>query len=166
MRTIKMANKLSKLVRKVYKLPQSTHEFLLTKLFTSQVKLAGTAKLKVLKISNEEVSVKLANKKRVQNHIGSIHAVAAALAAESASGIVFGMNVPDSHLPLLKSMSLTYNKRMQGDITATAKLTAEDIKQIASAEKGDLLVPVVLTDESGDSPIECQMCWAWTAKRR
>ena len=77
-----MANKLSKLVSKVYKLPQSTHEFLLTKLFTSQVKFAATAKLKVNQIRNQEVVVTLANKKRVQNHIGGIHAVGAALAAD------------------------------------------------------------------------------------
>lgn len=161
-----MANKLSKLVSKVYKLPKSTHEFLLTKLFTSQVKFAATAKLKVNKISNQQVVVTLANKKRVQNHIGGIHAVGAALAAESASGIVFGMNVPDSHLPLLKSMALEYNKRMQGDITATASLSEQDIALITSQEKGDLVVPVTLSDESGDSPISCEMRWAWVAKKR
>lgn len=161
-----MANKLSKLVSKVYKLPKSTHEFLLTKLFTSQVKFAATAKLKVNKISNQQVVVTLANKKRVQNHIGGIHAVGAALAAESASGIVFGMNVPDSHLPLLKSMTLEYNKRMQGDITATASLSEQDIALITSQEKGDLVVPVTLSDESGDSPISCEMRWAWVAKKR
>lgn len=161
-----MANKLSKLVSKVYKLPKSTHEFLLTKLFTSQVKFAATAKLKVNKISNQQVVVTLANKKHVQNHIGGIHAVGAALAAESASGIVFGMNVPDSHLPLLKSMTLEYNKRMQGDITATASLSEQDIALITSQEKGDLVVPVMLSDESGDSPISCEMRWAWVAKKR
>lgn len=161
-----MANKLSKLVNKIYKLPKSTHEFLLTKLFTSQVKFAGTAKLRVLSISNDKVVVKLANKKRVQNHIGGIHAVGAALAAESASGIVFGMNVPDSHLPLLKSMTLEYNKRMQGDITATAQLSSQVITAISSDEKGGLIVPVVLSDESGDSPIHCEMRWAWVPKKR
>lgn len=161
-----MTNKLSKLVSKVYKLPQSTHEFLLTKLFTSQVKFAATAKLKVNQISNQEVVVTLANKKRVQNHIGGIHAVGAALAAESASGIVFGMNVPDSHLPLLKSMTLEYNKRMQGDIKATASLSEQAIAAIKSQDKGDVVVPVVLTDQSGESPINCEMRWAWVAKKR
>jgi hypothetical protein len=161
-----MANRLSKLVKKVYKLPKSTHEFLLTKLFTSQVKLAGTARLRILAMSESEATVRLANKKRVQNHIGGIHAVGAALAAESASGIVFGMNVPDSHLPLLKSMTLEYNKRMQGAICAKATLSDEQKMLINSQEKGDILVAVTLTDESGEAPIECQMCWAWVPKRR
>ena len=161
-----MANKLSKLVKGIYKLPQATHQFLLTKLFNSQVKFAGTAKLKVLSISEQQVVAKLANKKRVQNHIGGIHAVGAALAAESASGIVFGMNVPDTHLPLLKSMKLEYKARMQGDITAKAHLTAAQINEIKTHDKGDLLVPVTLTDESGQSPIECEMLWAWTPKKK
>lgn len=161
-----MANKLSKLVKKVYRLPKSTHTFLLTKLFTSQVKFAGTAKLKVCEITHTQVVAKLANKKRVQNHIGGIHAVGAALAAESASGIVFGMNVPDTHLPLLKSLTLNFNKRMQGDITACASLSEAQIQQIQTEPKGDLIVPVTLTDESGEEPIECLMNWAWTPKKR
>lgn len=161
-----MANKLSKMVSKIHSLPPSFHQFLLTKLFTSQVKFAGTAKLNVCEISNTRVVAKLANKKRVQNHIGGIHAVGAALAAESASGIVFGMNVPDSHLPLLKSMTLNFNKRMQGDITAVASLSEQQIAQIQSDAKGDLIVPVTLTDESGEEPIECLMNWAWTPKKR
>jgi acyl-coenzyme A thioesterase PaaI-like protein len=135
-------------------------------LFTSQVKLAGTARLRILAMSESEATVRLANKKRVQNHIGGIHAVGAALAAESASGIVFGMNVPDSHLPLLKSMTLEYNKRMQGAICAKATLSDEQKTLINSQEKGDILVPVTLTDESGETPIECQMNWAWVPKRR
>ena len=93
-------------------------------------------------------------------------AVGAALAAESASGIVFGMNVPDSHLPLLKSMTLEYNKRMKGAICAKATLSDEQKAMINTQEKGDLLVPVTLTDESGEAPIECQMNWAWVPKKR
>ncbi len=161
-----MANKLSRMVRKVNALPSRFHSFLLTKLFTSQVKFAGTAKLKIEQISHEQVVVSLANRKRVQNHIGGIHAVAAALAAESASGIVFGMNVPDSHLPLLKSMTMQYTRRMQGAIRVEANLTDAQRESISRDEKGDLLVAVTLTDESGQQPIECQMNWAWTPKKR
>ena len=36
---------------------------------------------------------------QVQNHIKGVHACAMALLAESATGAVFGMNVPDSAIP-------------------------------------------------------------------
>ena len=96
----------------------------------------------------------------------AVRAVAAALAAESASGIVFGMNVPDSHLPLLKSMTMQYTRRMQGAIRVEANLTDAQRESISRDEKGDLMVAVILTDESGQQPIECQMNWAWTPKKR
>ena len=140
--------------------------FLLTKLFCSTVKYAGTSGVKLLSVTNSEVKLALANKKKIQNHIGGVHAVAAALLAESATGIVFGMNVPDTCLPLLKSMKINYQRRMQGDLHAVAKLTAEQIKAVNESEKGDLIVAVEITDESGEQPVECLMEWAWVSKKR
>ncbi|MAG76355.1 MAG: DUF4442 domain-containing protein [Colwelliaceae bacterium] len=161
-----MANKFSKAVSFIYKMPVFSQQYLLTKLFCSQVKYAGTSKVKLHKVTNNEVELSLANIKRVQNHIGGVHAVAASLLAESATGIVFGMNVPDSHLPLLKSMTVNYNRRMQGGLKAVAKLSDEQINEINSSEKGNILVPVTITDESGQEPIEVMMHWAWTPKKR
>lgn len=161
-----MANKFSKAVSFIYKMPAFSQQYLLTKLFCSQVKYAGTSKVKLRKVTNNEVELSLANIKRVQNHIGGVHAVAASLLAESATGIVFGMNVPDSHLPLLKSMTVNYNRRMQGGLKAVAKLSDEQVNEINSSEKGNILVPVTITDESGQEPIEVMMHWAWTPKKR
>ena len=140
--------------------------FLLTTLFTTKVKFAGTTGVKIEKISHQQTRLSLKNKKAVQNHIGGIHAIAAAVLAESATGIVFGMNVPDSKLPLLKSMQVNYQCRMQGSLTAVATLTPEQIQQIEQQDKGDVIVPVIITDESGQQPIECAMEWAWVSKKR
>lgn len=161
-----MANRLSQYVTKIYKTPQFFHSFLLTKLFCSQVKFANTAHVKLLKVTDTEVLLTLANKKRVQNHIGGIHAVAAALLAESATGLMLGMNLPDSRLPLLKSMTLNYYKRMQGALTAKAKLSTKQISQIQQQDNGDLVIAVELTDESGQIPIVAEMNWAWISKNR
>lgn len=161
-----MANKFSKVVRKINALPKSMRGFLLTRVFCGTVKYANTSGIKLVEVTNTKVKLTVANKKKVQNHIGGVHAIAASLLAESATGIVFGMNVPDSHLPLLKSMTVNYNRRMQGDLTAVATLTTEQIAQIESQEKGDMKVAVAITDESGQEPIECIMDWAWVAKKR
>lgn len=58
--------------------------------------------------------VTLKNRRRVQNHIGGLHACGMALAAESATGIVVGMNVPDSAIPLCKSMKINFVRRCEG----------------------------------------------------
>ena len=161
-----MANRFSFFVSKVSKAPHFMQSFLLTKMFTSKVKFAGTSGIKIEKISHQETLLSLKNKQAVQNHIGGIHAIAAAVLAESATGIVFGMNVPDNKLPLLKSMSMQYQRRMQGSLQARANLTLEQLDLIVQQEKGSIIIPVVITDESGQSPIECQMEWAWVSKKR
>ncbi len=161
-----MANRFSSYVNKVNKAPQFMQSFLLTTLFTSKVKFAGTTGIKIHKITHQEAILSLKNKKTVQNHIGGIHAVAAAVLAESTTGIAFGMNVPDSKLPLLKSMKINYLRRMQGDLKAVANLTLEQIEMIEQQDKGDIFVPVIITDESGQQPIECEMEWAWVSKKR
>ena len=161
-----MANRFNRIVSKINKSPDFMRSFLLTRLFCSTVKYAGTSGVKLLSVSNTQVKLALANKKKVQNHIGGIHAVAAALLAESATGIVFGMNVPDTCVPLLKSMKINYQRRMQGDLQAVARLTNEQVQAITASDKGDLTVAVEITDESGQQPIECIMEWAWVSKKR
>lgn len=159
-----MANRFSRAVALIKKFPKATHSYLMTKLFCSQVKFANTSKVTLVEISPEQVTLTLANRKRVQNHIGGIHAVAAALLAESATGIVFGMNLPDSRLPLLKSMTIHYQRRMQGSLTAVAKISDEQVA-LLTQEKGNMEISVSITDESGQQPIECIMTWAWITKK-
>jgi len=161
-----MANKFRRIVNKVNKMPKGMRSFLLTRIFCSQVKFANTSSIKLLSVTNTQSVLLLKNKKKVQNHIGGIHAIAAALLAESATGIVFGMNVPDSCVPLLKSMTIHYQRRMQGSLMAVAKLAETDVRLIENADKGSLMVEVEITDESDQQPIVCEMEWAWVTKRK
>jgi len=161
-----MANKFRKIISKVNKAPSGIRSFLLTKIFCSKVKFAGTASIKLVSVSHTQTVLTLENKKKVQNHIGGIHAIAAALLAESATGIVFGMNVPDSCVPLLKSMTIHYQRRMQGSLTAIAKISESDVQLIENSDKGCLMVSVEIMDESDQQPIVCEMEWAWVTKRK
>ena len=118
-----------------------------------------------MSVTNTQAVLTLENKKKVRNHIGGIHAIAAALLAESATGIVFGMNVLDSCVPLLKSMTIHYQRRMKGNLTAIAKISEADVQIIENSDKGTLIVSVEITDETEQPPIICEMEWAWVAKR-
>jgi len=159
-----MTNRFSRIIKKIKMLPKATHSFLLTKLFCSQVKYARTSRIILLEVEQNKVKLLIKNKKRVQNHIGGVHAIAVALLAESATGIVFGMNLPDSCMPLLKSMTMNFQRRMQGDLTAIATISDEQIS-LLNQEKGNMEIAVSITDASGEQPIECFMTWAWVTKK-
>ncbi|MFT5756764.1 MAG: acyl-coenzyme A thioesterase PaaI-like protein [Alteromonadaceae bacterium] len=161
-----MENILSRYVTKINKLPKFMRSFLLTKLFCTKVKYAGTSGIELLSINNKSVKLRLKNRKKSQNHIGGIHAAAAALLAESTTGIVLGLNVPDTRIPLIKSMKVNYLRRMQGDLQAIATLTDKQIDEIVHQEKGTLMIPVEITDDSGEQPIVCEMEWAWIVKNK
>ncbi|WP_230371531.1 DUF4442 domain-containing protein [Paludibacterium denitrificans] len=135
-------------------------------MFGKVVPFLSTAGLRFEEVSQQRLVVSLRNRRKVQNHIKGIHAAAMALLAETATGFVVGMNVPDDKLMLLKSMKIDYLKRAQGDMRASASLTAEQIASMHELEKGNVTVAVNVTDESGESPISCEMVWAWVPKQR
>ena len=159
-----MCNRFSRAINTIKKLPKFSHSFLFTQLFCSQVKYARTSKVIIVDIKPQQVKLLMKNHKKVQNHIGGVHAIAAALLAESATGIVFGLNLPDTALPLLKSMTIHYQRRMQGDLTAIASISESQIFELKQ-EKGNMDIVVTITDESGQQPIVCIMSWAWVTKK-
>ena len=160
-------NRMAKTVRQMEQyIPSSLHKYGYTLLFNSMVKLAGTAGLQVQTMNLEACTVELKNKRRIQNHIGGLHACAMALAAESASGIVVGMNIPDTHLPLLKEMNIQYIRRCHGNITVTASLSDEQRTLLTTTDKGSIEVPVQVYDSSNNTPIITKMIWAWVPKKK
>jgi uncharacterized protein (TIGR00369 family) len=82
------------------------------------VKLVGTAGLRIEALTGEHCVATLANNARVRNHIGGVHAAAMALLAETVTGFVVGMNVPDDRVPVIKSMHVDYTKRAKGGLRA------------------------------------------------
>ncbi|HNH45340.1 MAG TPA: DUF4442 domain-containing protein [Agitococcus sp.] len=146
-------------------LPANIRATVISKIFGKVVPYVGTSGLLYEEITPERVVVSIKNQRKVQNHINNVHAAAMALLAETATGFIVGMNLPDDKLPLIKTLKVSYYKRTQGDMRAVATLTPEDIARIESEPKGEVLVPVIVTDESGGEPIKCEMLWAWVSKR-
>jgi len=158
------SNRLSKLVKASSRLPQGIRTALLSKTFGRVVPMVGSARIRYEQVSHDQVMVSMANHKAMQNHIGQIHACAMALLAETATGFVTAMNVPDSAVVLIKSIKIDYKRPTQGAMRAVATLTNEQQQLMQSTDKGETLVQVVITDESGEAPIQCEMLWAWIAK--
>jgi acyl-coenzyme A thioesterase PaaI-like protein len=159
-------NKLHRIVAKTESLPAFAREQLLTLAFGRLIPYVRTSGVRVESLSAERCVVSIPNAKHVRNHIGGLHAVAMALVAESATGYLVGMNVPDDAVPVIKTMRIDYPKRAKGGLRAVATLAPEQLASIRTQPKGEVTVAVTVTDESDRQPIECKMIWAWTPKRR
>ncbi|MCV2421848.1 DUF4442 domain-containing protein [Paucibacter sp. DJ2R-2] len=128
------------------------------------VPFTGTAKLDFVRLDTEVAEIAIANRRPVQNHIGGVHAAAMGLLAETATGMVVGMNVRDDCLPLCKSMHVDFKKRASGAMRARATLSAAQRELMLAEPKGEVTVSVVVTDEAGVNPVECEFVWAWIPK--
>ena len=159
-------NRLAKLVKATSKFPKGVRSTLWSKAFGRVVPMVGSANIKYIEVTSSKVVVEIKNHRAMQNHIGQLHAVAMALIAETATGFVAAMNVPDTSIVLIKSLHMDYKRPSKGDMQAVAALTAEQIKDMQTSEKGETIVAVTITDESGQEPVKGEMVWAWVSKDR
>lgn len=158
-------NNLTRAMKPFAKLPAGVRASALSLIFGKVVPFVGTSGLRYEEITPERVVVSIKNRRKVQNHINNVHAAAMALLAETATGFVVGVNLSDDKLPLIKSLHVDYTRRSVGDLRAVATLSAEQIALIRREPKGEVLVPITVTDASGEEPIRCQMLWAWVSKK-
>jgi acyl-coenzyme A thioesterase PaaI-like protein len=159
-------NRLTRQLAKIDRVPAPLRTWVRSRVLGRVVPLTGTNNLRYEVMTPEHVVVSIANRKHVRNHIGGVHAMASSLAAETATGMIVGMNVRDDCTPVVKSIGLQFVKRGQGAMRAEARLSPEQRRLITSTEKGAVVVPVTITDESGNQPITCEFIWAWVPNVR
>jgi acyl-coenzyme A thioesterase PaaI-like protein len=155
------SNRVTRMLDRLSFLPEGLRWRAVTMAFGRIVPFVATGGLRIDSVTETQVMLSLANRRRVQNHIGGVHAAATALLAETATGLLIARNIPDSAIPLMKTMHIDYTKRARGGLRAVATLTPEQINHLRSEGKGEITVPVTITDAEGSQPVECQMLWAW-----
>ena len=154
-------NRLARSIRQLDKVPGIVRPWARNAVLRRAVPFTGTAKLEYVQLTPQRVEIAVANQRRVQNHIHGVHAAAMTLLAETATGMVVGMNVRDDCLPLAKQLKVAFKKRAQGAMHAVATLTEAQRALMQQSDKGEVTVAVQVTDESGAEPIECEFIWAW-----
>ncbi len=159
-------NALQRLVAAVDRLPAPIRKRAVTLAFTTRVRFAGTGGVHFELLEEGRAIAVMKNRGKVRNHIGGIHAAAMALLAETCTGAVFGLSLPSDKLPLLKTMQIDYVRRAQGALRAEATLALPQRRALEKKERGEMVVPVKVTDASGEEPIVCQLTWAWVPKKR
>ena len=159
-------NKLQRSLMRLDEAPKFMRGFVQNIILRRAVPFTGTAGVQFVSLTSERVEVRLANEHRVHNHFGGVHASAMNLLAETATGMVVGMNVRDDCTPLAKEFSMQFKKRATGGLKAVAVLTPEQRAAMLAHDKGEVQVAVTVTDEAGIEPVECVFTWAWIPSSR
>ena len=159
-------NRLQRSLMRLDEAPAFLRGFVQNLILRRAVPFTGTAGLQYVEMTPQRVEVAVANQRRVQNHIHGVHAAAMTLLAETATGMVVGMNVRDDCLPLAKELKVAFKKRAQGGLHGVATLTDDQRALMQQSDKGEVQVQVTVTDESGAEPVQCEFTWAWIPSSR
>ncbi|HZH43007.1 MAG TPA: hotdog fold domain-containing protein [Lysobacter sp.] len=104
----------------------------------------------------------LRHRRRVSNHLGTVHAIALCNLAELTAGLVTEASLPTSMRWIPKGMNVEYLKKAVGSMCAEA--TPE--QPAVAADAGyELPVRVVVTDSAGDTVMRARIAM-WVSPRR
>ena len=105
---------------------------------------SGTLGARVQELEPGWCRVTLRDRRRVRNHLASIHAMALANLAEMASGLAVLVGLPPGIQGIVTGFSITYQKKARGLLTAECRVTGLDVTKEQEYEAG-----VTVTDAQG-----------------
>jgi len=103
--------------------------------------------------------VVIRQRRALQNHIGTVHAIACCNACEMAMGMLAEATIPDHLRWLPKAMTVKYLKKASGELRAVASLAPDGFAE------GEVVVPVDVYDAGGDIVVHADIALHVTAKR-
>lgn len=139
-------NYLLKLQAKFQKFPMG--QALFSRVFAAKAPYFKTIKPSIQTLEPNFCQVKLPKRKAVENHIGTVHAIAVCNALEMAMGAMAEASIPKHLRWLPKGLNVKYLAKSETDLVAEAKLNPEDW------QPGDVDVQVRAVDANGQVVVE------------
>ncbi len=106
---------------------------------------SGTIGARVAELEPGWCRVTLRDRRRVRNHLASVHAMALANLAEMASGLAVLVGLPPGIQGIVTGFSISFKKKARGLLTAECRVTGLDVTTEQEHEAG-----VTVTDAQGD----------------
>ncbi|VWC73761.1 hypothetical protein BLA17378_03448 [Burkholderia aenigmatica] len=158
-------NRINSLLGSLKRLPYALQLPLFNFIFGRFSRFYRTVGVKAENLGPYRVTLALANHPRVRNHIRGIHAVAIALPAEYAAGLVVAQHLSATSVVVLKRLRLDLLRPVRGAVRATATLTFEQSRSLREQAKGEVEVFVRIEDETGAAPVSGSMLIAWIPRK-
>ncbi len=129
-----------------------------SKILGMVIPYTGTAKPQLCELEPGRSLVKLKDRRRVRNHLGSIHAIAIANVGEFAGGIAVTAALQPGQRAILRRLEVRYDKKARGTLEIHG---AADASLIRGATTENTTVPArsKLVDASGAVVAEVVTEW-------
>ena len=106
-----------------------------------------------------EISVK--KRRKVLNHIGTIHAIAMCNMVELAGGTMIDVTIPPTHRWIPKEMKVKYIAKAETNLRATAKLDPIPVFE----DSTEFPITVIVVDVNGECVLEA-IITMWISKKK
>lgn len=116
-------DKILALWSRVHQLPGGRIVF--SKVVGQMIPYTGSVKPHILEISQGRSVVLMQDRRRLRNHLNSIHALALANLGELASGLAFFSSLPPGYQGIVKNLHIEYLKKARGPIWAYGRCDFE-----------------------------------------
>lgn len=128
--------------------------WLFSRILGFMVPYTGTMQARVLELEPGHAKVRLDDRRKVRNHLNSIHAIALANLGELASGLSLLMSMPDDVRGIVTGLNIEYIKKARGDLMAEGHCNlpavSEDMAIVAYAD---------IKDATGDMVARVSVDW-------
>jgi acyl-coenzyme A thioesterase PaaI-like protein len=115
---------------------------------------SGSVRPRVEALAPGVARVRMHDRRRVRNHLRSIHAIALMNLAEMTTGLAMLAGMPKDARAILIGLEIEYKKKARGTITGEARV---DVPR--SNERQELTLEAVLRDEAGDEVARARARW-------
>jgi len=105
-------------------------------------------------------SVSMRKRRRVENHIGTVHALAMGNLCELAAGVLMEATTPNDMRWIPKSMEIRYLAKAPTDVSATARIPVA-----LWSDAQDVIVPVSVTGTDGREVVHAEITMYVSPKR-
>jgi uncharacterized protein (TIGR00369 family) len=123
----------------------------------------GTVRPLVTSLEPGRSEVTMRERRRVRQHLKSVHAGALFTLAEGASGLAMMAWVPDGARAIVTSMRISYHKKGRGQLKAVATCEMPDLAALKqpsnSGDDHDVTVHIAITDAAGDDVCSAEALW-------
>lgn len=115
---------------------------------------SGSIGARIAELEPGYCRVTLRDRRRVRNHLGSIHAIALANLGEMASGLAVLVGLPPGIQGIVTGFSITYLKKARGRLSAECRAERLDVTSEQEYEAA-----VAITDSAGDVVARATARW-------
>jgi acyl-coenzyme A thioesterase PaaI-like protein len=138
--------------RSLAKLPAGS--WLFTQMIKRMVPYTGSVDPRVEVLEPGFARISITQKRKLEQHLGSIHAIALMNVAEFASGAAMMTALPPGYRGIVTKISIEYFKKARGTVTAESRPQLPDL-----SVEGEYDFISEITDEKGDVVARATVRW-------